>query len=720
LEINYGTEIGKEEQMNNKHPLLNFIRRTTRKATRRPSQERPTAYSPLSTVYKYIIAIPLITLLISSSLAGEKKKVMVLAFDGMDPRIVQSMFEKGKLQNFQKLAEMGGFKYLWSSIPPQSPVAWSNFITGMNPGGHAIFDFIHRDPETYMPYLSMSETIPPTTTISPGSYVFPLTSGQVVLKREGKAFWEYLGEKDIPAIIFKIPSNYPPVESGNGSVSGMGTPDLLGTYGTYQYFTTDREDIPKDYSGARLTLVDVIDGGVKEVLEGPPNSFLKEAPTMVIPFTAWIDPENPVIRIDLPDQEIILNQGEWSDWVVLSFKPLPFIPAMTGICRFYAKEVHPYFKLYVTPLNINPKEPILPIDWPGGFAGEVADNAGYFYTQGMPEDTKALTNNTFTTKEFYVQSQMVLDERDRLFDYLFGQFKEGFFFFYYSSTDLGTHMFWHLRDKNHPAYDPVARAELGDVIEEIYQRMDSTVAKVLNRLDDDTTLIIMSDHGFAPLYNNFHLNSWLERNGYLVLNYGKTTGSLLAGDVDWSRTRAYALGFNALYINQKGREGQGIVSSGAERDRLAKEIAKKLMAVTDPETGTPVIKRVHRREEVYKGAYIEKAPDLMVGYDWGYRTSWESALGDITDGDLITDSTEKWSGDHCGATEIVPGILFSNKKILMERPHLYDLTPSILAQFGIAKPEEMIGRDVFSPGQERISEEITDRQIEEIKSLDYI
>ncbi|MEA1928031.1 MAG: alkaline phosphatase family protein [Candidatus Auribacterota bacterium] len=651
---------------------------------------------------------------------GDKKKVIVLAFDGMDPRIVRSMFKKGKLQHFQQVAEMGGFKNLWSSIPPQSPVAWSNFITGKNPGGHAIFDFIHRDPETYMPHLSMSETIPPKSTLKPGSYVFPLSKGQVILKREGKAFWEYLVEKEITSVIFKIPSNYPPVEAGNGSVSGMGTPDLLGTYGTYQYFTTDRSDIPDDYSGARLTLVDIINGGVEEVIEGPPNSFLQDSPTLEIPFRVWIDPENPVIRIDLPDQEIILNQGEWSDWVVLSFKPLPFIPAMTGICRFFVREVHPYFKLYITPLNIDPKNPILPIDYPGGFAREIADNAGYFYTQGMPEDTKTLTNNTFTTREFYVQSQMVLDERDRLFDYLFGQFQEGLFFFYYSSTDLGAHIFWHLRDKNHPAYDPVARAELGDVIEEIYQRMDGTVAKVLEHLDDDTTLIIMSDHGFSPFYKNFHLNSWLERNGYLVLNYGKNTGSLLAGDVDWSRTRAYALGFNALYINQRGREGQGIVSPGAERDRLVKEIAGKLIAVRDPENKKSVIKRVHHREEVYKGPYVEKAPDLMVGYDWGYRTSWESALGDITDGELVTESTEKWSGDHCGATEIVPGILFSNKKILMENPHLYDLSPSILALFGINKPADMIGRDVFSPARESIPEELSEGEKEKIKSLDYI
>ncbi len=660
-------------------------------------------------------------LLLSCSRSSEPgKKVIVLAIDGMDPRIVQSMIDEGKLPHFKKLAEMGGFKNLWSSIPPQSPVAWANFITGQSPGGHAIFDFIHRDPENYLPYLSLTETVPPKIVIKPGSYVLPIAGGEVVLLREGKAFWEYLDEAGIPATLFKIPSNYPPVEAGTGSVSGMGTPDLMGSYGIYQYFTTDRADIPGDYSGARLTLVDVVDGAVREVIEGPPNTYLEEAPTLEVPFTAWIDPEEPVIRIDLPDEEIILKEGEWSDWVVLSFKPLPVVPAMTGIVRFFARQVKPYFKLYVTPVNINPKDPILPIDYPSGYAAEVAEAAGFYYTQGMPEDTKAPTNNSLSTREFYGLSRMILEERTRIFHHLFDQFEEGLFFFYYCSIDQGTHIFWHLRDENHPMYDAEARAELGDVIEELYAEMDPVVAKILDRLDENTTLIIMSDHGFSPLYRNFQLNSWLERNGYLVMKYGRKSGSLLAGDVDWSRTRAYALGLNALYVNLRGREGSGIVNPGPERDRLVEELAEKLEAVRDPRDGRPAVKRVHRREDVYSGPYVERAPDLLVGYDWGYRTAWESALGDVVAGDLFSDCQDKWSGDHCGATEIVPGILFSNKPLLLDGPRLYDITPSILAEFGLPVPEQMTGRNIFAPAPPVEKKVPTEDEMRKLKSLDYI
>jgi predicted AlkP superfamily phosphohydrolase/phosphomutase len=645
------------------------------------------------------------------------KRVIVLAFDGMDPRIVRDMFAKGKLPNFKKLSERGDFKNLWSSIPPQSPVAWANFITGENPGGHAIFDFIHRDPDTYMPYLSTSETIPPKRTLKVGDYIIPISRGTVVLKREGKAFWEYLTAREIPTTIFKIPSNFPPVECGAESVSGMGTPDLMGSYGIYQYYTTDRDDIPKDPSGAEFNVVEPVDNTIHSSIEGPPNSYKKGNPKIKIDFSAYVDPINSVSRIDLPDQRVMLKQGEWSDWIVLNFKPAPLMPPVKGICRMYMKEVHPHFKLYVSPINIDPKSPCLPIDTPKGFAAEVADNAGYFYTQGMPEETKALTNNTFTTEEFYKQLWMVLEERNRLFDYLFGRFQKGLFFFYYSSTDLGTHIFWHLRDKKHPVYDPVAREKLGDVIEQIYEAMDETVEKAMATLDEKTTLIIMSDHGFSPYYKGFNLNAWLLQNGYLNLKGNAKTGSLF-NNVDWSRTRAYALGLNSLYLNLRGREKYGIVDPVSEKAALEKELSAKLEMVTDPENGKRVVRRAHLADEVYSGDFVGRAPDIIVGYDWGYRTSWKSALGEIPE-DLLEVSKEKWSGDHCGATEIVPGILFSNKKIMMREPHLYDLAPTILSEFGVSKPADMIGRNIFVAVPTSDGEKGR-KMREELKTLGYM
>ena len=242
-------------------------------------------------------------------------------------------------------------------------------------------------------------------------------------------------------------------------------------------------------------------------------------------------------------------------------------------------------------------------------------------------------------------------------------------------------------------YDAAARERLGDVIENIYEEMDKTVAKVFARFDDRTTLIVMSDHGFGPYYKSFSLNTWLMQNGYLTLRDGAATGSLFK-NVDWGRTRAYALGLNSLYLNLRGRERNGIVPSGAEAEALQKEIKEKLEKVTDPANGARVVKCAHIAKDVYSGEYVGAAPDIIVGYDWGYRTSWESALGDVM-AELIAVSKEKWSGDHCGATGVVPGVLFASSKIALAQPHLYDLAPTILAEFGIEKPKDMVGNDVF-------------------------
>lgn len=165
-------------------------------------------------------------------------------------------------------------------------------------------------------------------------------------------------------------------------------------------------------------------------------------------------------------------------------------------------------------------------------------------------------------------------------------------------------------------------------------------------------------------------------------------------NTDWSKTKAYALGLNGLYINQKGREGEGIVTSGAEKEALIREIIHNLESFQDPETGEKPVLRAFAAKDVYSGAHMEKAPDIIIGYNQGYRVSWSSPLGRIPK-NIVEDNTEKWSGDHCVAPEVVPGILVTNQKIKADSPALYDLTPTILKIFDIEKPKEMIGNPVF-------------------------
>jgi len=619
------------------------------------------------------------------------QKLIVIGFDGMDYKLLKSLMAEGKLPTFEKLSKEGDFKPLGTSVPPQSPVAWSNFITGMNPGGHGIFDFIHRDPETMFPYLSTSKTEQSEKTVTIGKWVIPLSSGEVKLLRQGKAFWEYLDENGIDATIFRVPANFPTTtETDTIQISGMGTPDIQGTYGTFSYYTDSPPEDYSDISGGKIFPVRFKRNVVTANLPGPINTFKKSAPESKVKFKVYIDPENPVAKIVVDDQEIILKEGEWSDWVKVNYSLVPVLQSTDGIVRFYIKELHPDFKLYVSPVNIDPSAPALPISNPQEYAEELAGEIGLFYTQGIPEDTKALSEEVLTDDEFLEQTNLVIEEEMKMLVHELERFQSGMLFFYIGRVDQLSHMFWRTMDPKHPAYDSATK--LREVIENAYIEMDGILAKVLEKVDDNTTIIVLSDHGFAPFYRAFNLNTWLSNQGYVTLTNDEE-GEFFQ-NVDWSSTKAYGVGFNGLYVNLDGREAQGIVND-SDKQELLEELSSKLLEIRDPENGEQVISRVYWAEEVYSGPYLKDAPDLVVGYNAGYRASWETVLGSFPK-KILRDNTEKWSGDHLMEARLVPGVLLSNKKIPMENPALYDLAPTILGVFDISKQEGMIGNDFFN------------------------
>jgi len=657
--------------------------------------------------------------------SGEKK-VLVVGIDGMDYLLTSRLLDEGRLPTFKRLADAGGSSVLLSSIPPQSPVAWSNFITGADPGGHGIYDFVHVDRETYMPYLSTSrvENAPERAKVLGfipvqnrfavpfTDYVFPLAGGGTLNLRRGIAFWQVLEAAGVPCTIYKMPANFPPVPSETGttrSVSGMGTPDILGTYGTFSFYTTDPWPGSSDISGGYIYPVRVIDGVVNAKLYGPPNDFkdyerIDERTGVATPyndrkvsvdFTVYVDPDNPVAKVVLGDQEIILTEGEFSEWVEVEFEMVPMAVTVSGIARFLLKQAHPEFELYVTPVQINPANQILPVTDPPEYGKELVDALGYFYTQNMPEDTKALECGVFGNEEFTQQSGIVFDERLRAFWHEFDGFDEGLLYFYFGSLDQSSHAMWRCMDPGHPAYDPMEDAAFADFLTDLYVKFDGILAEVLEQLDDSTTLIVLSDHGFAPWYREFHLNRWLYDEGYLVLRDGVDPSRVewLIG-VDWSRTRAFGMGINGLYVNQRGREAQGIVSPGEETQALVDEIASKLEVIRDPKNESRVVIKAYKAMDVYHGPYSATAPDIVVGYGRGYRGSDQTAGGQVP-AEILTDNTKKWSGDHCADYHHVPGVLFANRSITHEMPSLYDLAPTVLAEFGIDKRSWMIGRSVF-------------------------
>ena len=622
-------------------------------------------------------------------------KTLLLGFDSFDPAIFEDMAGQNQLPNLEKFSRWGGYARLEVCSPPQTEVSWTSIATGLDPGGHGIFDFVHRDPATMQPYLSTSKVEPPKHNLTLGSWVIPLGGGTAELLRHGEPFWNILEEHGIPTSVFHMPANFPPSASKARTLAGMGTPDLRGGYGTFSFYTDDPTVQAGEVEGGEIIPVMVQNWRVAANLEGPKNSFRRGWPPALVPFTVSVDPVSPVAKIAIQNQEFILREGEWSGWVHVDFSLIPGLESVSGICRLFLKQVHPRFQLYISPVNIDPADPALPLSTPASLSRDLWRQVGDFYTQGIAEDTKALSDGVLDDGEYLQQAREVAAEQRHIFNAEFPKFRRGVFFFYFSSLDLNGHMMWRLMDPHHPAYDPNLAAQYGSPLEGFYQQIDRVLGEVLPRLDANTTLLVLSDHGFAPFYRSFNLNTWLLDNGYIALKPGanQEEGQYFT-NVDWSRTRAYGLGLNGLYLNLKGREKKGIVQPGREADALLDELSAKLLTVRDPSTGLPAITRMSRTSEVYHGAYVNDAPDFIVGYNRGYRAGWKTILGAFPR-QLFEDNTYAWSGDHCMDYSLVPGVLLSNRKIAAHSPALTDIAPTILAEFGIAPGQGMIGHPVF-------------------------
>ncbi|MBI4614000.1 MAG: alkaline phosphatase family protein, partial [Planctomycetes bacterium] len=405
-------------------------------------------------------------------------RVIVLGLDGLDPDLLSSLMDEGALPNFSRLAGEGSFSRLGTTTPPQSPVAWSTFLTGANPGVHGVFDFVHRDPATYRPYLSTARTEPPECVLSVGDWRFPLDSPEVKLLRSGGAFWEKIAAAGHPVLALKVPADYPPGEEEGRVLAGMGVPDLAGTYGDFTYYT-DRPETEGEVEGGRIEIVRVAGGRVSAELRGPPNTLRAGFPALTVPVIVEIDPEEPAAHIQIGESRTVLVEGEWSPWLAVEFDPGFLAPSVRGICRLFLEKVRPWFGLYVSPVNVDPRDPALPIARPEGFSGELAAEVGPFYTQGMAEETSGLNSGVLSDASYLGQAGIVLSESERLLDSGLEEFRErgGLLFFYVGTSDLTSHMFWRARDPGHPAPPPELPPG-SDPIRDLYVRLDGMLGRV--------------------------------------------------------------------------------------------------------------------------------------------------------------------------------------------------------------------------------------------------
>jgi predicted AlkP superfamily phosphohydrolase/phosphomutase len=513
----------------------------------------------------------------------------------------------------------------------------------------------------------------------------------VELLRQGQPFWEVLEQRGVPTTVIRMPANFPPSGSATRELSGMGTPDLRGTYGTFGLYTSEPfAFVGQTLSGGAVHQVKPRNGVMSAALEGPDNPFLRTPERVRAEFTAHLDQTSSHVKLVIGDEERLLAVGEWSDWVPVSF-PLAPTQSLAGEVRFYLKALEPFFELYASPINIDPLAPAMAVSHPGGYAAELAEATGRFYTQGMPEDTNGLKAGVLTDAEFLTQARLAGEENIRQYRYVLDHFDDGLLFYYFGNVDQVSHMMWRARDPQHPAYDADKDGPNQAVVEELYRGLDIIVSETLARLQSEDLLVVMSDHGFTTWRRAFALNSWLREQGYLTLvDSRRTDDAGFFANVDWSRTRAYGLGLNALYVNVKGRERDGSVEPAA-RAALANEIGARLLATVDPGTGLPAITKVYPREQIYNLTGNEEiAPDLVVGYAKGTRGSDESALGGLSR-EVFTTNTSAWSGDHCMDHETVPGILLTSRPLKRPAASIQYLAASILAEFGaedFPRPEQ--------------------------------
>ena len=610
----------------------------------------------------------------------ETHRVIVLGMDGLHPPLVERLMDEGRLPSFSRLREAGAYRRLATSNPSQSPVAWSTLATGCNPGGHGVFDFIRRNPKKYLPELAILKINPKNP--------FNRRENMFLPVRQGKAFWAAASEAGIPTTVIRWPLTLPPEPVSGRMLSGLGVPDLHGSLARYTLFTT-RTITPTEAEELKGTVVHVPSGARKAFVNipGPERSRL--------PLEIATDGDAGTVTLSLAGQQLFLKPGEWSEAVQLRFR-VRIVKKLSTQVRFYLRSITPELTLYLSPLEVDPRDPAYVITHPDDYAAELAEAIGPYHTLGMPEDTNALQDGLFKPGGFLALCDAVSNEREAMFRHELNRFDEGLLAFVFDTSDRIQHAFWSTQDPDHPAYDPAFAEKWGHVIPETYERLDRALAEALEAADEKTHVIVVSDHGFGSFRRAVHLNAWLVENGYMTLKSDdlEARKTPLYKTVDWSRTRAYAVGFCSIFLNLNGREGCGVVSPGEEAENLKRELAARLASLKDPRSGSDAIAQVYDATKIYSGPAMAEAPDLVVGFAAGYRASWQTAVGAGAEC-VFEDNTESWCGDHIFDPSLVPGIFFSNRPVAVNHAHVADIAPTVLETLKVSRPPEMEGRPLL-------------------------
>ncbi len=699
--------------------------------------------------------------------AAASPRTVIVGFDGADARMTAQWMDEGKLPNLARLRDQGTFSPLRSTIPSQTPVSWSTFATGLSPGRHSIFDFLKRETSTYRPsFAAFDEGTDKFLYGDRNGLVFGLGAGAAVLlvlfllfklfrvgtgkalalslllggavggaigwvaanwlpvespnvhnRRQGDTFWGLLGAAGQRVRVMRMPVTFPPEPFDHGEMlSGFGTPDLSGRIGKPFYFTSELFFEPRGGNEVSIDIVELVDnkGTIDTEIQGPPNKlFPGQDPYIRIPLRIVVAEDRARVDLEVSGAKLTLGPGEWSPWVRFVFPFNPLI-RIAGIGRFRVLSLQPEVRIYLSPIQFDPLNlpPVLDISYPRSFAGELADRFGLYKTIGWMIDTWSIKGGTIDDKVFLEDVDFTVDADDKMLEGLLADDWD-VLFHYFEFTDRVQHIMWRHTDPLHPLYDEQEAEKYGDAILEAYQAMDRIVGGVMAKMPQDALLFVVSDHGFAPWRRTMNYNTWLAKAGYLVLEGESEERTNLEDlfdqgnffqNVDWSKTRAYAMGLGNIYINLKGREGQGIVEPGEEYRALVAEIGRRLPEYVDPEPtvggdGDHPVAYVFTRDEAYGTYDPNLVPDLFPSNSRGYRVGWQDSLG-IVAKSVVEPNLDVWSGDHCSVyPPLVDGILFSNRKLeLADKPYMGDVMPTLLSLYGVATPTQLDGRSLLPGG----------------------
>ncbi len=555
-------------------------------------------------------------------------KTLILGFDSFDPTIFEELAGKNQLPNLEKFSGQGGYSKLEVSSPPQTEVSWTSIATGVDPGGHGIFDFVHRDPATYAPYVSI---LPMRKSAVGEQFVPPYTA---------KTFFEEAAAMGYPATALWWPAMFParPALPVN-TLPGLGTPDIRGQLGVGTLLTSEEQSLQK-------TMVMKLTGAGKDcfttTLPGPQTPGRDGPQTISLPIKIEVmDKKNARITID--NQQVEVHLGEWSDIVELRFKA-GMLFNIYAITRFIVVSLQDTVRIYILPLQIHPLHSTWHYSSSNSFSKKLWKEVGPYLTLGWPQDTTGLEEGCITDDQFLDLCQKIFERRIQIFKYLMKDFREGVLASIFDDLDRVQHMFFHHRM---------------DVVHEWYRKLDGFVGEISAQVDSWSgkyRYLVLSDHGFAEFRKKVHVNRWLLENGYLFMNNG---GNDLR-DVNWSKTVAYAVGLNSIYLNIRGREGEGNVPAD-EVENLLNELKSRLLDWKDADQ-TSIIQKIRLKHETYSGPYTRFGPDLVVGYAAGYRASAETGLGKVPALSLEL-NTDHWGADHCMDSDTVPGVIFANRDL---------------------------------------------------------